>query len=152
MRYKSYYRLYDYRQHNIHSTKAMIDFYPILRTLWNRKLSNFKSLQIVMGKYFHTLSKSLFSTLTLNGGTRNWCEFLKVYSTLNSVWPDLANLRRFVKFLKVVGNFFTIYLQFCKALNLHWQIHYAFGQICIVCQILKNSLAIWSHWLWFKSS
>ena len=45
----------------------------------------------------------------------------------------------------------SIILLVCKALNLHWQIYYAIGQIYIVIngQILKNALAISSHWLCF---
>lgn len=110
MRYKSYYRLYDYRQHNIHSTKAMIDFYPILRTLWNRKLSNFKSLQIVMGKYFHTLSKSLFLTLTLN------CIFMSL-PIINRVVVVFA--AEFFIWLYVTGPVF----------NPIWKLNYPFKSI-----------------------
>ena len=44
---------------------------------------------------------------------------------------------------------FSNYLLFGKALNLHWQIYYAFGQIynVINCLKLKNSLDIWSQCL-----
>ena len=47
-----------------------------------------------------------------------------------------------------MGNFKKHYLLFGKPLYPHWQIFYAVGQIYIVIndQILKNSLAIWSHW------
>ena len=42
-----------------------------------------------------------------------------------------------------------MYVLFGEALNIHWQILYTIGQIYMVInvQILKNSLAAWSHWL-----
>jgi len=40
------------------------------------------------------------------------------------------------------------YLLFDKIVNLFLQIFYTFGQFFIVLngQILKNNIAIWSHW------
>ena len=54
-----------------------------------------------------------------------------------------------VKFRHFGKKLFSNYLLFGKALNLHWQIYYAFGQIynVINCLKLKNSLDIWSQCL-----
>ena len=64
------------------------------------------------------------------------------------VWPDLPKCCHFFKNLHIFGNIFTVYFIFVKVLNPLWHNFYAFGQFFIVVngQILKNNLAIWSHW------
>ena len=55
-----------------------------------------------------------------------------------SVWQNFQSL----------GQFLRVYLLFGKILNRHWQFSYAIGQLFIGIngQMLKNNLAIWSHW------
>ena len=53
------------------------------------------------------------------------------------------------KIFKVLHNFLRVYLLLGKILDWLWQISCAIGQVFIDIngQMLKNNLAIWSHWL-----
>ena len=64
------------------------------------------------------------------------------------MWPDLAKWHHFGKSLQIFGKFLKVYILLCKLLSLHWQIYDLLGLIFIASngQILKNKLAIWSHW------
>ena len=63
--------------------------------------------------------------------------------------PFWQNLQSLGQIFKVLGNFLRVYLLFRKLLDRLWQIYYTIGQVFIVVngQIMKNKLAIWSHWL-----
>ena len=65
------------------------------------------------------------------------------------MWPDLAKYRHFTTTLKNFGHFERVQLVIAKVLSLLWLILYAIGQLLIVenGKMLKNNLAIWSHWL-----
>ena len=56
-------------------------------------------------------------------------------------------LTRFDKISPHLDNFLTVYFLSGKMLSLLWQIWYIIALIFIVanCQILKNTLTIWSH-------
>ena len=58
------------------------------------------------------------------------------------VWPELAKIRHFGKFL-------TVHFLFGKMISLLWRFLYIIELIFIVTngQILKNNLTIWSHCL-----
>ena len=62
--------------------------------------------------------------------------------------------RHFGKKLEVYGNIFKVNFIFVQVLNPFWNNFYALGQVFIVVngQILKNNLAIWSHWSSLKLS
>ena len=65
-----------------------------------------------------------------------------------AMWPEVVKFGLFGKIFKVWCNFWCVYLLFSKILNLLCQIFYTFGQtfIDVNGQMLKNNLAIWSHW------
>ena len=65
------------------------------------------------------------------------------------VRPDLAKFCDLTTTLKYVGYFERVQLVIAKVLSLLWLILYAIGQLLIVenGKMLKNNLAIWSHWL-----
>ena len=69
-------------------------------------------------------------------------------STPQPVWLELANFRHFGKTLKDFGNILKFYLEYGILLNLLWQIWSAIWKIVFAVngEILKNNLAIWSHW------
>ena len=60
----------------------------------------------------------------------------------------MAKFRHFGNILKVFGDYVTAYFVLVKILNLLWSTFYAIGRIFIAANglILKNNLAIWSHW------
>ena len=60
------------------------------------------------------------------------------FGDISQFWPNLKSL----------GQFLRVYLLLGKNLDQLWQILYAIGQVFIDVngQILKNNLAIWSHW------
>ena len=64
------------------------------------------------------------------------------------VWLDLAKFRHLAKLIKlcqIVKSIFSIFQIFCTYL---WQNCYFWANFPVVNdQILKNNLAIWSHWL-----
>ena len=64
------------------------------------------------------------------------------------MWPYLAIFRHFGTILLLLGNVLRIYFVFGKPLNLLWQFLNVIRLICIDVngQMLKNNLAIWSHW------
>ena len=65
-----------------------------------------------------------------------------------AMWPEVVKFGLFGKIFKVWCNFWCVYLLFSKILNLLCQIFDTFGQTIIDVngQMLKNDLAIWSHW------
>ena len=67
---------------------------------------------------------------------------------MESVWPDSAKLCQFSTNLEIFGNKRKVYFIFGKVVNSPWDFLYAFGQNFIIIngQILKNNIAIWSHW------
>ena len=79
----------------------------------------------------------------------NLFSFLLDDQKLQAVWPDWVKFHHFGKIFKVLGNILWVYLLFGKISDLFWQILYAIGQVFIDVngQMLKNNLAIWSHWL-----
>ena len=64
------------------------------------------------------------------------------------MWPDLAKFRQFGNTLQIFGNFLTVHFLFGKMLSLLWQISDTIRLVFFSAngQILKNNLAIWSHW------
>ena len=68
------------------------------------------------------------------------------------MWPDLEKFRHLGKILKRVWPF----LEWLFSIWQNWEhtlaIFYALGQIFVVLngQMLKNNLAIWSHWPWLR--
>ena len=79
----------------------------------------------------------------------NLFSFLLDDQKLQAVWPDWGKFHHFGKIFQVLGNILWVYLLFGKISDLFWQILYAIGQVFIDVngQMLKNNLAIWSHWL-----
>ena len=62
------------------------------------------------------------------------------------IWQNLATT------LKIFGHFQWVQLVSAKVLSLLWLISNAIGQILLAekGKILKNNLAVWSHWLHAK--
>ena len=73
--------------------------------------------------------------------------------TLAPVWPDLPKFRHFCEILKVFGHFSGFIEHFGQKFETTLANFDSDGQDLIVenGQILKNNLAIWSHWLAHKS-
>ena len=67
---------------------------------------------------------------------------------LEPVWPGLVKFRHLDKLSNFFGKLLRVYFVFGKIFNIFWQLK-KFGQIWVVVssQIMKNNLAIWSHWL-----
>ena len=65
-----------------------------------------------------------------------------------TLWPDLVKFRHLGRLLKIFGKYLRFYLVFGKILKLIWQFFINFWQIWtnVASQIIKNNLAIWSHW------
>ena len=82
--------------------------------------------------------------LKLNGNSKKiWFDFeIWFRSKSDPVWPDLAN------FCLVLGNILRVYLLFEIILDRLGQILHDIGQVFIEVngQMLKNKLAVWSHW------
>ena len=82
--------------------------------------------------------------LKLNGNSKKiWFDFeIWFRSKSDPVWPDLAN------FCLVLGNILRVYLLFGIILDRLGQILHDIGQVFIEVngQMLKNKLAVWSHW------
>ena len=68
---------------------------------------------------------------------------------MQSVWPDLANLRQFGKISKNIGNFWRAYLVWGKLWTYFGKIMYGIAQSFIVVngQNCKHKQSIWSHWM-----
>ena len=64
----------------------------------------------------------------------------------DQIWQSYASLAESLQYWAIF--FGGGYLLFGKILELLWQILYPIGQISVQVngQMLKNNLAIWSHW------
>ena len=104
-------------------------------------INNIPSLCVYFDLYGNYLPSVCFD------GTEYFLPWM-VAGKIRAMWPDLAKNCFFCHILTAFGYFRNLHLLSGISVYLLWHIFYAFGKIFIdvTGQILKNNLAIWSHW------